>query len=658
MSIFRVAKKFGRVWTHGRALGVALRVLGAMLVASSPAVAADGGRGARPNIVFIVADDLGFADLGCYGGEIDTPAVDRLAAEGLRFSRFRVAPMCTVSRVAMLSGRPFTPSPGGAGGSYRDTVPFVTLLKEAGYTTLMSGKWHAGDADPRSPELFDRFFGFLGGMTDSYAGGDDWYLGDERFTDFGASGGGFYATDALTDRAIGFVEEATKRDGGKPFFLLLSYNAPHHPLQAPRATVEKYRERYRAGYDTIHDARLERQRAMGLIPGVGEAARPGVEVRRWDEMPKHRRHVEADRMAAYAACVDEIDRNVGRLMDRLRDIGVADDTLVCFLSDNGGDYNNGSRLTDELQVPWLPGMNPTTSNGWAWVKNTPFRSYKHASYEGALASPLVVHWPAGATRGAGSIVHEPAHVTDLYPTVLALAGAAYPEAYGGKVLAPLFGSSLLPLLREGGERDARPVFSWYTESAAWIEGGWKAVRLYGGPWQLYDLEHDRGETEDLAAARPERLARLVDRWDAYAASEGADLDEPVSTPQQGWGWHRLQRVTGDRLVELSPANGGLVDGLEIDLKLTFSGPIHLQGDAARGIRLYKVADESAPVWDARPTAAHPAEGETSITFDDLPRLEPDTSYFVEWDAGWLTVGGRAVGPLNDGAFWWRFRTVP
>ena len=619
-----------------------------LLLLQAAVALADGYEPARPNVIVIVADDLGFADLGSYGGEIDTPAIDALAAGGLRFTRFRVAPMCTVSRVAMLSGRPFVPPRGGA---YDNTVPFVSLLKDAGYTTLFSGKWHAGNADPRSPELFDRPFGFLGGMTDSYAGGDDWFLNDSPFTDFDD---GFYATDALTDRAIHFLDEA-RTQSDRPVFLLLSYNAPHHPLQAPRETVQKYRDRYLAGYEAVHDARLARQRAMGLVPNVAEPAEPGVEVRRWDELPEERQRIEADRMAAYAAAVDEVDQNIARLMAYLNEQGLRDDTLVLVLSDNGGDYNNGSRLTDADQAPWLPGHNPTTSNGWAWVKNTPFRSYKHASFEGALASPLVVHWPAGVTRPAGSLVHEPAHVTDLYPTLLELAGAAYPDAYRGKPLAPLFGSSLLPLLREGGQREPRPVFSWYTLSRAWIDDGWKAVQLYGGPWQLYHLDKDRGETTDVAAAHPEKLASLIEAWTDYARDAGMPADQiaPPVQPQHAFGWHRLRAATRGHLLSTSPANGA--DDVPVDtaLTLTFNAPIRFGATGGRGIRLYRVGDESAPVWHASPTA----HGQTSVTFDDLPPLQPDTAYFIEWDPAWVRVAGQPLGPLNDGAYWWRFRTA-
>ena len=616
------------------------------LSAQAQAEAAD-----RPNVLLIMADDLGFADLGSYGGEIDTPNLDRLAAEGVRFSQFRVAPMCTVSRVALLSGLPFN---GGGDGQYSQTAPLPAVLKQAGYHTAMTGKWHAGSgpADPRSPELFDQFFGFLGGMTDSFVGGNDWFRNQQKFNNFPDD---FYSTDAFADTGIDFIRSAP---ADNPWLLFVSFNAPHHPCQAPQATFKKYRERYRAGYRSIRDQRLARQRELGLIDAEMTPAEPGVEVRRWEELPEPRQLIEADRMAAYAAAVDELDQAVGRLLDYLDQTGQAEHTLVAFFSDNGGDYSNGSPDTDAQQKPWLPGANPTSSNGWAWVKNTPFRSYKHASYEGALASPLIVRWPARQTVQPGSIIREPAFISDLYPTLLELAGAEYPTQFQGRSLAPLAGSSLLPLLIETDTKRRRlPTFTWYETSRSWIEDPWKAVQLYGGPWELYDLRHDRGETSNLASQQPARLEELVRRWNERAEPS---LREPMTAshdaPVHGWGWHRIRRITGEHLTALSPANGQFTDGLPTTLELTFDANVTFPADGQRAIRLYKVAEENTPLWQASPGPDHPSQGTQTIRFDDLPTLEPDTSYFVRWDPGWFSVAGQPVGPLNDGAYWWRFRT--
>ncbi|MEM9913568.1 MAG: arylsulfatase [Planctomycetota bacterium] len=608
---------------------------------------------APPDIVVIMADDLGFADLGSYGGEIDTPHLDRLAAEGLRFSQFRVAPMCVVSRVAMLSGRAYN---GGGDQAYSQTTPFPKLLKEAGFATHMTGKWHAGKPNPRNGEVFDNFFGFMGGMTDSFVGGPDWFLNQQRFTDFGPD---FYATDALTDTAIEYMRQS--QDAGQPTFVFISYNAPHHPCQAPRATVEKYVKRYMAGYQAIQEARVERQREMGLIDADWTPAEPGAEVRRWDDLPRQRQRVEAQRMAAYAATVDEIDQNIGKLLAYLDETGRAENTLVLFISDNGGDYGNGGRLHDAKQIAWKPGGNPSSSNGWAWVKNTPFRSYKHASFDGALASPLIVRWPQGIETADGTIDHTATHITDLDPTILELAGVDYPDRHDGKTLLPLAGSSLVPILEgRSASYEPQPQFSWFEHSRGLLYRDWKAVQLYDGPWQLYNLETDRTETTDLADEEPEKLSELIQLWREQANPALMQRKPALGTQltQRGWGWHRIQRICKNKLVDLAPDNSKVAEGPVTQLELRFSQPVTFGQNRNKSIRLFAVGNERSPVWELSPTPNHPSHGKRHVVFDDIPNLRPDTAYFVEWDPGWARVGDTPLGPLNDGAYWWRFRTPP
>ena len=605
----------------------------------------------RPDILLIMADDLGYADLGCYGSEIETPNLDALANQGLRFTHFRVEPMCVVTRIALLAGRPFN---AGADDGYTRTMPLPKLLKQSGYDTHMAGKWHAGKPDPRGGELFNNFHGFMGGMTDSYAGGPDWFHNQQRLTDFPD---GWYATNAITDHALKFMKAS--HDAGKPTFTFVSYNAPHHPCQAPKQTVEKYQERYLAGYEKIRNARIQRQIELGLINKDWTPAAHGNEARRWGELPKERQRVEAGRMAAYAATIDEIDQDVGRLIEYLKQADRLDNTLIIFLSDNGGDYNNGGRLIDGKQIPWLPGHNPTSSNAWAWVKNAPFRSYKHASYEGALASPLIAHWPRGLAGKPGSLIHQPAHVTDLYPTMLELAGVDYPEKTGNKKLLPLTGASLLPLLKgRPDDRIETGQFSWFSQSRGYIDAGWKAVRLYDGPWQLYNLNTDRGETNDLAKAHPDKLLDLIKQWRAMADPKAKQARPAPGTQlkQRGWGWHRLQMITGNQLLDLVPNNSDTAESTRVSLELVFSAPVDFTNSKGKSIRLFAVGDESVPVWQLSPDQTHPAQGTKRVVFDSLPKLKPDTAYFVEWDPGFASVGGKPVGPLNDGAYWWRFRT--
>lgn len=603
----------------------------------------------KPNILLIMADDLGYSDLGSYGAEIETPNLDRLAAGGIRYSQFRATPMCSTTRVALMAGMSF---PAAGNGSYEHTLPLPTLLKEAGYRTMMSGKWHAGQANPRSPELFDRFFGFLGGMSDCYAGGPDWFEGQTPFKDFG---NGFDATTAMTDRSIEHMKEALEMDA--PFFMFVAYNAPHHPLQARQETVEKYTGRYMQGYEAIRNARHQRQIEMGLVKSDWGAAEPGVEVRRWDELPQARKVVEDARMAAYAAMVDEMDQGVGRLLAFLEESGQLENTLIIFMSDNGSDYNNGSILTDAKQLPWLPKSNPTVSNGWAWAKNTPFNNYKHACHEGALTVPLIVHWPHVLQQRAGDIDDAAIAVTDIYPTLAELAKVEYPEEESQ--LRPLTGRSFLASMIEEAPFIAPKRFLWFNQSRAWIEDGIKAVSLYGGPWQLYDLESDRAERNDLATDKPDVLVRFTNKWQSYASDIGISpqFRKLVGNQQHGWGWHRLQ-MFAPLLVSTFPENSKMTPAGSQRLEMHFSAPVDLTGQKGKFIRLFKVSDESKPVWEIDPDATHPSQGMKQLIFKNLPPLEPDTQYFVLIDGGAFKVGGRPVGVINDGAYWWRFRTEP
>lgn len=603
----------------------------------------------KPNVLLIMADDLGYSDIGSYGAEIETPNLDRLAAGGIRYSQFRATPMCSTTRVALMAGMSY---PAAGNGSYEHTLPLPTLLKEAGYRTMMSGKWHAGRANPRSPELFDRFFGFLGGMSDCFAGGPDWFEGQTPFKDFGD---GFDATTAMTDRSIEYMKEALEMEA--PFFMFVSYNAPHHPLQAKQETVEKYTGHYMQGYEAIRNARHQRQIEMGLVKSHWGAAEPGVEVRRWEDLPNERKVVEVARMAAYAAMVDEMDQGIGRLLAFLEESGELDNTLIIFMSDNGSDYNNGSILTDAKQVPWLPKSNPTLSNGWAWAKNTPFNYYKHACHEGALAVPFIVHWPQTLQQRAGDIDDAAIAVTDIYPTLAELAKVEYPAE--AQQLRPLTGRSFLASMTEEAPFTAPNRFLWFNQSRALIQGQYKVVSLYGGPWKLYDMVSDRAEKNDLALSKLKLVGLLSYRWKNYASEIGMppQLRKPTGQHQHGWGWHRLQ-MFAPQLVSTFPENSKMTAPGSTRLEMRFNAPIDLAGRVGKYIRLFKVSDESKPVWQIDPDAQHPSQGTKHLIFKDLPPLEPDTQYYVLIDGGAFKVGGRHVGVINDGAYWWRFRTGP
>jgi arylsulfatase len=594
-----------------------------------------------------MADDLGFSDVGCFGSEIQTPHIDSIARDGLQFTRFRATPMCVTSRIALMSGMPMHRA---GQHNYSESTPLAKQLKTAGYRTLMTGKWHAGNPDPRDPNLFDRAFGFLGGATDSFVGGEDWFMDAHPYKEFKSD---FYATDAFAQRSIEFMEESVAQQ--QPFFMYVAFNAPHHPCQAPKATVEKYRETYHRGYASLRAERRERQQRLGIDSAYGDSAIIGNEVRRWEKLSPHRQKVEAERMAAYAAAVDEVDQSVGRMLKYLESAGIQENTLVIFLSDNGGDYSNGSIQGDELQTPWLPRTNPSSSNGWASVKCTPFRYYKHSCHEGGVATPMVLRWPAGVKQPRGTIIDSATNITDIYPTLLELAGGESIDERQDSAKRKPTGQSLLPLFQVDGKRDAAPSFFWYSLSRAWVEDEWKAVRLYDGPWQLFNLRRDRCERNDLAGEYPQRVEELAAKWEAFAADSNVPDAKAKPIAQRGWGWHRLERACRS-LLATSPANGATTPSTKIDLSIQFGQPIKLVDQGNRRISLYDVSDESKPVWETQPNASHLEQVNSKMLFTDLPDLKPNTTYSVRWDGGWIQVGGVPIGVLNDGAYWWRFRT--
>jgi len=620
-----------------------------------PLVAGSAQSAPLSNILLIVADDLGYSDLGCYGGEIDTPGLDKLASEGVRFTEFHVNPMCVVTRTSLMTGHTHSQS-----DNYRRSMPIAKLMQQAGYATSITGKWH----QPGNPldAGFDSFYGFLQGQIDSWTG---WQRGKptiqtDRETPKDVSDG-WYSTDAFTDNAIAQIDAAQK--AGKPFFTYLAYNAPHSPLQAPRTNVEKYYDRYSDGWDVLRQKRFERMQKMGLIDDRYIMTQADAEVRRWDELTLEFQALESRRVSAYAGMVDRLDWNVGRLLEHLRQSGLDENTLVIFFSDNGGDYGNGNIKSDHLAVPWKPdGVTPYASTGWAYLKCTPFRWYKSSAQEGGVSVPFIVRWPKQLASKPGSILKQRLHVTDLYPTFLELAGADYPEKEGSRKLEPLYGSSMLPLFKDPSlpEYAIHDEMFWafnYTGKGM-VKGDWKISSISDGPWKLYNIAKDPAESADRASTMPEKLKTMNDRWFDFAKNNTAmapDWCRPLSEHQEGWGFHRI-RMAMPAFEFAVPAGSAVNVPRDTDLGFTFSESISFKKSKGKTIRLYAVSDPRSPVWQADPRPGHPAEGKKTIVFDDLPKLKPGTTYFVLADPGWITLGGKSAGALNDGAYWYRFRT--
>ena len=455
----------------------------------------------RPNILVILTDDLGFSDLGCYGSEIETPTLDGLAAGGLRFTQFYNTAKCHSSRVSLLSGRWCRQ----AGDTKMDrAVTVAETLGQGGYFTAMTGKWHLSD-EP-TDFGFDRYFGHLSGACNYYKGDNTFRLNGEKWT---VPEKDFYTTVANVDFALGFLSEA--RQAKKPWFLYVAFNAPHAPVQPLEKDYRRYLGKYEGGWDQLREARAKKQIELGLFAaGVKPAPRPD-HVPAWTELSPQMRSLESRRMAGYAALIDRIDREVGRLVADLKRNGELDNTIILFFSDNGAcSFGNISgQLSGE---PYDPDVRWNDCTGWAWARNSPFRFYKQNQFEGGIATPAIVHWPDGLKTKPGALVDTPAHLVDVLPTLADVAKVDIPKQWPGREPTPLAGVSLAPILA-GRSLDSRPpIHLLFGTDRGLRDGDWKLVSFRSEPWELYNIAADRTELNNLATKYPEIARRMEKQW--------------------------------------------------------------------------------------------------------------------------------------------------
>ena len=487
----------------------------------------------KPNIVLIVADDLGYSDLGCYGGEIETPHLDRLAVEGTRFTQFYNCAVCVATRAALLTG--LHPRHGRSSWLHRDMVTLGEAMQTAGYHTSLTGKWHSGTGPDSHPyhRGFQEYWGLGSGCSNYfhpttpdpmfYNGGTQrpFFHNLERVTEFPAE---FYATDAYADHAAGMIQKLSKQG---PFFVHVCFTAPHFPLQAKREDIAKYRGRYDDGYFALREKRFRKQVELGIVAATTELSpvdhrlgdwKYDYEITPWESVADRER--ETRRMEVYAAMVDRLDRGVGTILTALQSAGVADDTVVMFLSDNGGCGSEpedvaGWRKFNGAKMPGPKDTYDFCGAGWGWAQSTPFRRFKTWCYEGGIATPLIVRGPQ--VRSGGTITHQVGHVVDLMPTLLELAHGEYPREFNGHAILPAEGRSLVPIL-EGKEWPESRELSWYLfGNRAVRDGKWKLTwGVTRAKWELFDLEADRTETHDLAAEQPDRVAQMAATWTQWA----------------------------------------------------------------------------------------------------------------------------------------------
>jgi arylsulfatase A-like enzyme len=510
----------------------------------------------RPNLVLILADDLGWGNLGSYGGPIEAPSLDRLAQDGVRFTQFYNYARCCPTRAMLMTG--LHPHEVGVGhmtfrrggknpsnleerlklpaayrGWLRETIPTLPqMLRTAGYGTYMSGKWHIANNDLATWPTnrgFDRFYGFMEGTSEYFKPTDLW-RGTERIEPQGER---YYTTDAFTDEAIGYLREHAAQKPDAPFFLYLAYNAPHFPMQAMPEDFAKYRGRFKEGWDVLRERTLERQKKLGLVPAStvlsprsGEMDRLGVEpgaVPPWDSLKPEQQDALDAVMATYAAMVDRMDQNIGRLVEHLRATGQLDNTVIIFLSDNGGEAEGaplGQFQAANLGAYGKGGRH--YGRGWANASNTPFREFKHFTHEGGVMTPLIVHWPAGIpAERRGSLVREFGFLPDVVETLLDVGAAQRPSEIEGKPAPEVDGRTLRPLLAGQPAAPRGPVCVEHEGNRLVRDGQWKLVGYFDEPWELYDLHSDPTELNNRAAAEPAVVKRLAAAYEAWAVRTGA-----------------------------------------------------------------------------------------------------------------------------------------
>lgn len=541
---------------------VNLGYLGALAaVAVQPAVAQQ--KDTRPNILIILADDLGYSDLGCYGGEIETPNLDRLAAEGVRFTRFYNASRSCPTRASLLTG--LYPHQAGIGRmtfdqnkpGYRGTmthngVTIPEVLASVGYQTGMIGKWHVAETPLRPDQRqwlahqvyheefapkdnypthrgFKDFYGTIYGVVNFF---DPFSLvnGEEPVRNVPED---YYSTIALSDSAASYIDRYSQSD--RPFFMYLSYHSPHWPLHALPEDIKKYEDVYKCGWDAIRERRYERMKELGLFgKDADNFLSPRQFKESWEENPTA--EWDARAMAVHAAMVDRMDKEIGKVLRTLEENRQLDNTLILFMSDNGcsnedcqnysegendrpADMRNGEKIIYPRKKDVLPGpQNTYASIGarWANVANTPFRFWKAKSYEGGICTPMIAHWPSGITQEEGSVTTQMGHVIDIMATCLELSGAPYPIMYNGNDIIPYEGSSIVPALKKDGVTEGHEelCFEHFDEKALIDRSGWKIVKPNNknAKWELYDLNNDRSELKDLADRYPEKVADMERRY--------------------------------------------------------------------------------------------------------------------------------------------------
>jgi len=474
-----------------------------------------GGAGSRPNIILIMADDMGYSDPGCFGGEIETPNLDALAREGVRYRQFYNCAKCGPTRATLLTGQ-YDQAVGTS--NMQHGVTFGEVLRKVGYRTIISGKWHQSPLP--TTRGFDRYFGLADGCCNFWNPGTvarpgepapgrkkktarRWAIEGEAIQGYVPEKKDFYTTDEFASYAVDRLEEYKGED--KPWLLYLPFTAPHYPLHAWPEDIAKYRGKYKIGWDEVRRRRYKRQVKMGIIDAKYAVSPRDPKVPAWETLSEKDKDEYDLLMSVYAAMVDRMDQAIGRVFAKVKELGSWDDTLIMFLADNGGCAENVNTTPDTPPGPVESYR--TLGAAWANACNTPYRKYKSSDYEGGNCTSFIAHWPG--VIEPGTMTDKVGHIIDIMPTMMEVAGASYPETFDGRKIKPLAGKSLLPIF-EGRQREGHEWLFWQFGSAkAARQGKWKLVRFGNVDWQLYDLEADRTELHDVAKEHPDRVEQMI-----------------------------------------------------------------------------------------------------------------------------------------------------
>lgn len=571
-------------------------------------------RGANtPNIILILADDMGFSDIGCYGGEVKTPVLDKLAEEGLRYKQFYNTARCCPTRASLLTG--LYPHQAGMGwmaaadlrttpayqGDLNDQcVTIAEVLKPAGYSTYMTGKWHLsrdrkteGYVTDNWPiqRGFERYFGIVPGGANYFT--PMVYSNNHRYK----APDDFYLTDAISDTSVRYIEEHFAQEPKKPFFMYVAYTAPHWPLHAPKEVIEKYKNAYKRGWDVLRGERFKRQQEIGLFDEKTRLSPRDAQVVAWNTLSEAEKEDMSMRMAIYAAQIDIMDQGIGRIVNSLKEQGQLDNTLIFFLSDNGAcaEYvsSGKSKAVDGTQETF-----ESYRIAWANLSSTPFKEYKHFTHEGGIATPLIVHWPKGIKPALNNrYVAEYGHLTDIMATCVEVAKADYPSTSKGKTIVPMQGKSLMPHFVGNSNRRGK-VYWEHEANIALRDGKWKLVAkteegsvFDKATLQLYDMDADPSEMNDLSKQHPEMVREMYADWEQWAHSIGAF---PLDTRGYGVRINTYRRaINGNFDDNLGGWNTNVADEADATIVIDETGKI--TGKKSAMITVNKPTDRPAGI---------------------------------------------------------------